>query len=73
MRFQNNAQAQLYDWLKSPEAASILNLSFNIFRKLLIQTVPDILTDCVQGRHMHFTVEDCMLLSALTKTDSQFR
>ena len=47
--------------------------NFNIFRKLLIQTVPDILTDCVQGRHMHFTVEDCMILSALTKTDSQFR
>jgi len=41
--------------------------------KLLIQTVPDILTDCVQGRHMHFTVEDCMILSALTKTDLQFR
>ena len=73
MRFKNNAQGKLYDWLTSPEAALICKLSFNIFRKLLIQTVPDILTDCVQGRHMHFTVEDCMILSALTKTDSQFR
>lgn len=38
--------------------------------KLLFQTVPDILTDCVGGRHIHFTVEDCMFLTDTLKINT---
>ena len=51
-------------------AISIYLKTLTIFRKLLFQTVPDILTDCVGGRHIHFTVEDCMFLTDTLKINT---